>query len=1379
MPKEKIIVINKEVNDILTKHFGGEISLIKGSKVTKLFDEALISNQMKKFLNAVKQAYTKSEKGDIKLKITYDLESKKEGKESKKIVIDDALNDILQEHFDSNIENIKGVTLQELFKGGDITKEQFNVLVALKKISKKKNLDELIEYDLKKTDKKEEEVVVEEGVKYLLPQTAEHMLEVKDTNKERFNKFEEEYFMSLKPTDKELELFKYIQDGRDLQGEPLKEEQKVSSNIMSPNEWLITLQNNGVVHEANEEQEVEDEPEFEPEPGPDVSTVIKESNYVIPHRKAFVNYINQGFYKQVLQGVENSDLNVYQNLVKEYLSIESPYRGLLVYHGLGTGKTATAVSMAESVSKDMRITTLLPASLENNFIGEVKKWGKDELDLKGSQWEFISLSDIEETAKIRKELLKDYNVTTDTIREIINHTIREVKKKISLKLIEDDFDIQNRKPELRKLVNEKYKKVSKEVLSTKGFWKHVKKGLTYDELEGYQKLYLECQIHKLIQIKYNFIHYNPLPTISKEDEIVNREDVDSDEDDLFDDEVVNKKSNEAIKQRLLKRLTYNTKHYEVESPFYNETIIIDEVHNFVREVLNESGSSPIFYKWLVNAENVKLVFLSGTPIINKPCEIAVLYNMLKGRIKIYRFTIKSKEDPVDITSQLNDIFYKKHSSIELFHVSRKEGKLVISFTKNQEQFVSVMNPTNEIIYTSTNNKHSYKDFINDIHDGLTKVFDDDDIVPTKKEALDSKLDETIIFDKSVKIPYLSKQHLFEIMHNDDLIDLTQNEQFMDYFFLESYDIEDKKKTLLRRMLMGLTSYYPIDRSKIGTMPTITPPNVTPQYENYTITKSISVEPCQMSSVQFSKYIEVWRSEKKKDLLRQMRRHLHDEMPFDFNIRTRQTCNMIYTDDEFRYIMDEDRSYIEKMKQYETLKQNKSLDIKNQLSEFSPKIYKMMLNIFKFRDGPKSTGKVLIYSDFRGDSGAEALEQVLKINGYSKYETSSPPLNTLKYTFITGQESSETRRINMDAFNEPSNKFGEQIQVMIISGAGAEGISLTCVRQVHILEPFWNFVRVDQVFGRAIRLHSHDDLDPKDRNVEEYLYLSVLPSGQSIEDIYNSIKEWENIPTLKDVKKELGEGKNKEVKETIDMIQNIGQTVDQKIFDIMERKFKVSQNIIDIIKESSLDCIQHTRDDPQLNERCIRFSNQLLHEIAYFPGISASELFEIDRKQLKAAFHVFVKPNHYVISGGENEFIYYEVDSKKEEGDIDVRYIRENAKKICTLSLDEMNIYVLVEKDHNLNESLGKQFSVYQDIFSLEKYHDSILDKKFPSVETILKEERIGYKIKYNINEMMFYSPDEEHRLRRLYRFEEYLEKQLTKPLIICPGETDSDVYVQD
>ena len=49
----------------------------------------------------------------------------------------------------------------------------------------------------------------------------------------------------------------------------------------------------------------------------------------------------------------------------------------------------------------------------------------------------------------------------------------------------------------------------------------------------------------------------------------------------------------------------------------------------------------------------------------------------------------------------------------------------------------------------------------------------------------------------------------------------------------------------------------------------------------------------------------------------------------------------------------------------------------------------------------------------------------------------------------------------------------------------------------------------------------------------------------------------------------------------------------------------------------------------------------MNEIAYFPGISAEELFEIDVKQLKAAFMLFMKPNTYVIGTGDNQYIYYD------------------------------------------------------------------------------------------------------------------------------------------
>ena len=46
---------------------------------------------------------------------------------------------------------------------------------------------------------------------------------------------------------------------------------------------------------------------------------------------------------------------------------------------------------------------------------------------------------------------------------------------------------------------------------------HGKSGTKYKDLEPLQQTYLECQIHKLIELKYNFIHYNPLPTIKYQD----------------------------------------------------------------------------------------------------------------------------------------------------------------------------------------------------------------------------------------------------------------------------------------------------------------------------------------------------------------------------------------------------------------------------------------------------------------------------------------------------------------------------------------------------------------------------------------------------------------------------------------------------------------------------------------------------------------------------------------------------------------------------------------------------------------------------------------------------------------------------------------------
>ena len=75
----------------------------------------------------------------------------------------------------------------------------------------------------------------------------------------------------------------------------------------------------------------------------------------------------------------------------------------------------------------------------------------------------------------------------------------------------------------------------------------------------------------------------------------------------------------------------------------------------------------------------------------------------------------------------------------------------------------------------------------------------------------------------------------------------------------------KKQVLLRRMLIGLTSYYPIDRSSIVNMPEIIEPNIVPRYKEYNIVNNINIIPCFMTSIQWVNYENEYLEEKARKI----------------------------------------------------------------------------------------------------------------------------------------------------------------------------------------------------------------------------------------------------------------------------------------------------------------------------------------------------------------------------------------------------------------------------------------------------------------------------------------------------------------------------------
>ena len=330
-----------------------------------------------------------------------------------------------------------------------------------------------------------------------------------------------------------------------------------------------------------------------------------------------------------------------------------------------------------------------------------------------------------------------------------------------------------------------------------------------------KKIFLNAQIDYFIQDKYNFIHYNGWPNVIKAKELEENIDI---RQFLERDEVAKRKTkNQEIATDLIRKLNKNLKN-NINSPFKNEVIVIDEVHNLINMINGKKTVALKFYEWIKDSDDTKLIFLSGTPIVNKPCEIAILFNMLKGKITTYSFSIKTDGDINDITRKLKEIYYRNTSTIEQLYVTKKQGKIVVSFIKNKSNFRSILDKETNTVKTIKYNNFTLDEFFDEIYKGLHHLFDKDLIIPKTVKAKD--LTENTKYDREANIIFNRSHALFDIFEDDKKIDMTENENFINYFFDESIQIPEEKQIFLRRLLMGLTSHFPIGKTAVTDMPQI-------------------------------------------------------------------------------------------------------------------------------------------------------------------------------------------------------------------------------------------------------------------------------------------------------------------------------------------------------------------------------------------------------------------------------------------------------------------------------------------------------------------------------------------------------------------------------
>ena len=504
------------------------------------------------------------------------------------------------------------------------------------------------------------------------------------------------------------------------------------------------------------------------------------------------------------------------------------------------------------------------------------------------------------------------------------------------------------------------------------------------------------------------------------------------------------KSSEEIE--LEKKLGSFMEDIAKDSSLENCLLIIDEAHNLFNSITNGAKNAVSLYDLIMETRNIKLIFMSGTPIINDPFELVPCFNMLRG--------------PIIVDGGNNSVTFENNS------VSGGDADAVEN--------------------DAVENDAIENDAIENDIDSNKRVSSTDDINETRKSS-DGLSNKKKTFDKKT---FGKKRNNHDSKHNDKHGNKHKKEKTVHLFSedieeFESYFVDKEKKVIKNKdkftnRIFGLTSYYgdiyfPSSKNKQG---------FPKELENI-------IEKVPMSQTQYARYsnARLQELEETKNGYRNKASRFSSSSGGNstYRVKSRQISNYCIPE----YALGPVRGAKSREKFIHKIKIE---DLQN-LDEFSPKMGAILTNIEKHNGQPG-----MIYSQFVSGEGIAIFARVLKAHGYKLFGDETGDEYDIKqknkgiFAILSGDITPDQRLEIINTYNSKENRHGDLIKILLLSGAVAEGIDLKRIRHVHIMEPFWNYARISQVKTRAIRYLSHEDLPENERNVQVYIYLSDYPVG---------------------------------------------------------------------------------------------------------------------------------------------------------------------------------------------------------------------------------------------------------------------------------------------
>ena len=647
-----------------------------------------------------------------------------------------------------------------------------------------------------------------------------------------------------------------------------------------------------------------------------------------------------------------------QIFLRNFISESTPYRGILIFHGTGTGKTCASIVIAERFSSRVietgkKVLIIADGIIQNEFYKTIFNFEK------------------EETTK-KRHIVQCTGLTYKLGEESKYWDIKKKRKKIS-EMIKNIYEIKGRDSFINTLLLE----------------------------TGW----------------------------------------DGSNDNL----------NDNIKKEINKR-------------YSDRTIIIDEVHNRVAKAETEGKFPSIIETVIENSDNIRLILMSATPMVNKPTDIMHPINLLR----------------------IND----KRPKIKNSSVFTRDG----NFVKGGEKILREM----------------CKGYVSYIRGGDPPRF-----------------------------PY-------KIIPSESVIPSAT-------YYIDGEKIPDNKKIQHTRVIECIMSNFQYDTYKII-------------LENERKLKGGILEGAsQSANIIFPKFEDNIGSYGKNGF--------GDSKTTEFALRIIKNNN------------------------YETFQYSPFSEgflLRENIEKYSIKFAKIYDNIIN------STGISFVYSRLLW-GGIIPLSLMLEENGFEpaiitgkeneqfssktkkpkicymcgkvKHATNDHVWAPAKYVILTGSldiSKSDVAKIS-GYINRVDNIYGKLVKVILGSEISGEGIDFKKIRQVHILEPWYNQAKIDQIEGRAIRNGSHIDLPPEQRNVDIFKYCIVPPYENNRND---------KIETIDEMDYRIAEDKDKKIKKVEYILKEIA-------IDCLFQKDNNMRNIHRTMKleDSRRNIIDYTTGDKPYSREC--------------------------------------------------------------------------------------------------------------------------------------------------------------------------------------------------